>query len=388
LIVQAFQSSAGRGFLASLKTRLTVRTLLAVALTLLALLHADDAAAQCGGGGPRIGPPPGPCPTVNIAGTGNAHQSGHAATLDVGTHFLQRLTALSSFRTAASAANNPQGGGAEGDTDRYRTWLEGYLTRATFDAQNTFPGDRRKTVGGVAGFGVTVVPDFNVGVSVDQSQTRIGIASGDQSGRIDLTQIGALASLDRGPWNLSTTLVHGFGDVHSSRVDGGLSTADYGARLWGAMAELSYYWTLPGNARVVPKLTADWLHTRTDAFVESGGASPVSGSAVTTTRVRMMAGAELGKSWLVDRRILDASVYARLVDNLVQDVSSLSIALADGTGSSLAVTGIRESRLGADAGAALSARVTDMMRLYLVYDGRYRSNFISHGGIVGAEFRF
>jgi uncharacterized protein with beta-barrel porin domain len=138
----------------------------------------------------------------------------------------------------------------------------------------------------------------------------------------------------------------------------------------------------------VPKLTAEWMHTRTDAFVETGGAAPVSGTAVTATRVRMMIGAELGKSWLVDRRILDASVYARFVDNLVQDVSSLSIALADGTSPSLAIAGIRESHVGADAGAALSAKVTDMMRLYLVYDGRYRSNFTSHGGTIGAEFRF
>jgi hypothetical protein len=51
-------------------------------------------------------------------------------------------------------------------------------------------------------------------------------------------------------------------------------------------------------------------------------------------------------------------------------------------------SGIRESNLGADAGAALSAKVTDAMRLYIVYDGRYRSNLTSHSGAVGAEFRW
>ena len=52
------------------------------------------------------------------------------------------------------------------------------------------------------------------------------------------------------------------------------------------------------------------------------------------------------------------------------------------------VAGVRESQLGADAGAALSAKVTDLVRLYAVYDGRFRSNFTSHSGTVGAEFRF
>jgi hypothetical protein len=36
----------------------------------------------------------------------------------------------------------------------------------------------------------------------------------------------------------------------------------------------------------------------------------------------------------------------------------------------------------------LSAKVTDVMRLYAVYDGRFRSNFTSHSGTLGAEFRF
>jgi hypothetical protein len=29
-----------------------------------------------------------------------------------------------------------------------------------------------------------------------------------------------------------------------------------------------------------------------------------------------------------------------------------------------------------------------MMRLYIVYDGRYRSNLVSHSGTIGAEVRF
>jgi uncharacterized protein with beta-barrel porin domain len=318
----------------------------------------------------------------------NAALSGQAALLDVGSRFAQRLGALSSFRTAASAANNPQGGGAEPDAERYRTWFEGYGLRSTTDAQGTFTGDHRKTYGGVAGVGATIAPGLNVGLSVDHSQTRVGVTGAAQNGRIDLTQVGALASFERGPWNLSATLVHGLGDVRTSRFEGSLSTAAYQARLWAVMTELSYYVALPNNSRFVPKLAFDWLRSRTDAFAETGGVAPIAGSAVTASRVRLLIGGELGHSWLVDRRIMDFSVYGRLVDNLSQDFGAMTVTFADGPSLPLFVSGVRESQLGADAGATLSAKVTDAMRIYAVYDGRFRSNLTSHSGTIGAEFRF
>ena len=52
------------------------------------------------------------------------------------------------------------------------------------------------------------------------------------------------------------------------------------------------------------------------------------------------------------------------------------------------VTGVRESTLGADAGATFSVKVSQVARLYAVYDGRFRSNLTSHAGTVGAEFRW
>jgi uncharacterized protein with beta-barrel porin domain len=353
----------------------------------VASFNADAVAADCGG----IGRGPfTPCPTPTAdAASANSHLSSGAGVIELGTQYLQLLSSFSSFKTAASSANNPQGGGAEPDAQRFRTWFEGYGLRSVTSAQGTFTGDSRKTYGGVAGIGMTVAPGVNVGLSVDQGQTLINVAQALQTGRIDLTQVGALATFEHGPWNLGVTAVRGFGDVHSNRVDvGGASLAAYHAQLWAAMTELSYYWALPDNSRFVPKLTFDWMQSRTDAFTETGGATPVSGSAVTATRARMLIGGEIGHSWLLDRRVMDVSVYGRFVDNMSQRIGSLQVALAGGASVPVLVAGVRESDYGADAGTTLSAKVTDAMRLYLVYDGRYRSNFVSHSGTVGAEFHF
>jgi uncharacterized protein with beta-barrel porin domain len=361
--------------------------LLAVAALLLALAFADDALARCTGGF-FIGPGPAP-KCLSPAITGDVHQSGQSALFDAGSLFLQHLGALSSFTTAASTGNNPQGGGADTTYDRYRVWLEGYGLGSRTAAQGSFTGDHRRTYGGVAGAGVTVAPGVTLGLSVDQNQTNIDVANNPQRGRIDLTQVGAIASFENGPWNLGTTLIHGFGTVHSSRFDtGGTSTASYFARLWGAMAELSYYQPLPDNSRFVPKLTFDWVQSRADSFVETGGANPIAGSGVTASRVRMLVGGEIGHSWLANRTIMDLALYGRLVDNLSQRVGTLLVSDLTGIATSTLVAGIRESTLGADAGVTLSAKVSQLVRLYVVYDGRFRSNYTAHSGTVGAEFRW
>ena len=171
-----------------------------------------EAAAQCTGGGGRGGfRGVQPCPDTEAASS--SYLSGQAALVDLGGNFLQRLAALSSFKSGASAANNPQGGGADEPSQRYRTWFETYGLQSRTDAQNTFAGDRRKTFAGVAGLGVTIVPGVTAGLSIDQSRTKVDITGVAQSARIDLTQIAGIAAFENGPWNLGTTVVYGFGST-------------------------------------------------------------------------------------------------------------------------------------------------------------------------------
>jgi uncharacterized protein with beta-barrel porin domain len=349
-----------------------------VAAVILSNAINQQAAAQRGG-------PPACNPCASLA-NGSAFLSAQGSLFEAATHFETRLGAQTSYRDGTSAGNNPQGGGAESPTDRYRTWFEGYGSSTTTDAQGLFLGDHRKVYGGVAGAAVTVTPGVTFGASVDQNRTDIEVPGA--TGRINLTQLGLIGNFEHGPWNLAVTGIYGFGNVHSSRFDtGGTSTSSYLAHLWDAMAELSYYVALPDNSRFVPKLTADYLHTRTDGFTESGGNDPISGSSVSASRIRLLIGGELGHSWLIGRQIFDFSVYARLVENLAQNIGDLAVSDPNAAGLQF-VTGVRESSMGADAGATLSVRISQLARLYAAYDGRFRGNLTSHTGTVGAEFHF
>jgi outer membrane autotransporter protein len=52
------------------------------------------------------------------------------------------------------------------------------------------------------------------------------------------------------------------------------------------------------------------------------------------------------------------------------------------------VPGIGESRYGADAGASASLSLTNTARLYVNYDTKLRSEFRSHQGTVGFEYKW
>jgi uncharacterized protein with beta-barrel porin domain len=333
---------------------------------------------------PTPTPTPTPSPTPIVV---NSMVSSGAAVANLGSSFLERLGNQSSNGFNRMQRTNPGGGGASESTEapRYRTWFEGYGISATNGPLVDFVGDKRKTLGGVAGIGARVAPGINIGFSVDQSRSDIDIPLALQSATIDLTQLGFTASVDSGPWTWASAAVHGFGNINSRRDTGlGFATAGYNARLDGVLSEISYYWSQDQN-RLVPKAAFEYVRARTGALQEIGGLDPVVATGATVQRVRVMVGAEVGHYWIFDRKILDLSAYGKFVDNLVQNFSDITVSLGS---QSVTLQGIGESRYGADAGASASLILTNTARLYLNYDAKYRAAMQSHQGTVGVELKW
>ncbi len=209
-----------------------------------------------------------------------------------------------------------------------------------------------------------------------------------QQATVDLTQLGVNASVDSGPWTFSLAFIHGFGDIHSSRADGGGAiTADYGTKIWGAISEVSYYWS-SGNWRIVPKIGIDWTRSRNDSFRESGGALPVNATAQAIARVRAFAGAETGYTWFSGQTLYDVSAYGRAVEIVAQNVEPVTVAAINGTAAPRQIPGVFDARFEFDAGASASVRLSNLTRFYAVYDGRFRDGYHAHGATLGVEFRW
>ncbi len=308
-------------------------------------------------------------------------------TLNLGSSFLERLGNQATNGFYQSLRNNPGGGGASeaAQGPRYRAWGELYGLTTRTDDQGGFFGDRRRTGGGVIGFGAQVVPHLNVGFSVDHSHTQIDVPLALQTATLDLTQFGFSAAVDKGPWTWAIALVHGFGNIGSSRDTGlGLANASYGARIDGALTELDYYWTM-GQSRIVPKAGLEWVRSTTGALQEVGGLNPVTANAAAYERTRGLIGAEVGHYWIFATRILDLSAYGKFVDNFSQDFSAVTVSLGP---QSITVQGIGESRTGADAGASASLFIGNTARVYFNYDAKLRANLQSHQGTLGLEVKW
>ncbi|SDS34020.1 Autotransporter beta-domain-containing protein [Bradyrhizobium canariense] len=361
-------------------------SIIAVAFALALAVASTPAQAQRAG--PPLPPPPTPTASPIPSQTSiNADQSAGAAIANLGSNFLERLGNQATNGFGRTLRNNPGGGGASGATDAplFRTWAEAYGISTTTGAQGDFVGDHRQTYGGVAGVGATVMPGVNVGFSVDQSRTAIDVPLALQSASLDLTQLGFNASVDKGPWTWAVALVHGFGKIDSSRDTGdGFASAGYTGQIDGALTELSYYWTLD-QSRIVPKAAFEYVRAATGSFQETGGLDPVMASAATVERSRILVGAEIGRYWIINQKILDLSAYGKFVDNVSQNFSSIVVSLGP---ESITLQGIGESQYGADAGAAASLSLTDNWRVYANYDGKSRAAMQSHQGTLGVEYKW
>jgi uncharacterized protein with beta-barrel porin domain len=362
-----------------------IATAIAMAFTFVVMVSAATPGfAQS----PTPTPTPTPLPSpVPMPTSTNYDQSAGNSALDLGSNFLERLGNQASGGVNPAFRTNPGGGGASAATEdpRYRTWFEGYGISVRTDAQGDFVGDKRKTVGGVAGFGARLAPGVNIGFSVDQSHTDVDVPLALQSATLDLTQLGFNGSVDKGPWTWAFAVVHGFGKVRSSRdTDLGFATAGYRAAIDGALTEISYYWT-QDQMRIVPKGALEYVRATSAAFQEAGGLDPLNVGSTALSRARVMIGAEIGRSFIFDQKILDLSAYGKFVDNFYQNLGSVQVSL--GT-QSIIVPGIGESRYGMDAGASASLSLTNTARLYVNYDGKFRNELTSHQGTLGFEYRW
>jgi uncharacterized protein with beta-barrel porin domain len=348
-----------------------------VALAFCASLLTHQAQAQIGAFAPP--PPPPSIPASDL--------SSGATIANLGSNFLERLGDQATGGFGRASRSNPGGGGASESTDgqRFRSWGELYGISSKTGPQGDFVGDQRQTSGGVAGIGATIAPGVNVGFSIDQSRTGIDVPLAMQSATLDLTQLGFNASIDKGPWTWAVALVHGFGRINSSRDTLlGNASAGYNGKIDGALTELSYYWTLD-QSRIVPKAALEYARASTASFQEMGGLDPVSASGATLERSRLLLGAEVGHYWIVDQKILDLSAYGKFVDNFEQNISSITVSLGP---ESILVQGIGESRYGADAGASLSLSLSNAVRVYVNYDGKFRAALQSHQGTAGIELKW
>jgi hypothetical protein len=131
------------------------------------------------------------------------------------------------------------------------------------------------------------------------------------------------------------------------------------------------------------------MRTHTGGYSESGESlDTASVPDAVSTRTRALAGAEIGHSLMVNQTLIDLSGYGRFVDIVSQSNPTLLVTSATGFGSPTLIQGPLQGQYGADAGATLTIRLTELSRVYLGFESHVRGGYQAYGGTIGGEIKW
>jgi uncharacterized protein with beta-barrel porin domain len=121
---------------------------------------------------------------------------------------------------------------------------------------------------------------------------------------------------------------------------------------------LAYYWDID-QSRILPKAALEYVRASTGSFRELGSLDPLTATGASVERSRILLGAEIGHYW----------IFSFGAENITFRASA-------------------KAAMAADAGASASLSLSNTARLYINYDGKFRSAMQSHQGTVGAELKW
>lgn len=288
-----------------------------------------------------------------VVAVGNVHAEVQSGLFDLGGRLLGRLGQI-----------------ARGN----HGWADGYAFRVT-------QGATREARGFAGGVGLALGEGLTLGLGIERGRIDIDVPGGRESGRVNLTEIGAVLRLDSGRFSGSLALVKGFGNAATARTIIGNSRADYDPRLTGAGLALGYAietggWTLR------PEGGIDWVRVSADGFTESDRLGLVVGGAA-ARQVRATAG--LGV--LRDFGAFTLAARARYLAVLDGSQRRVTTAFALAPTRPLTMTAPGEPD-GALLGARIAVPLGERATISLGYDGRFGGEYTAHSGNLGLAVTF
>ncbi|UVO54729.1 S-layer family protein [Sphingomonas sp. SUN039] len=242
-------------------------------------------------------------------------------------------------------------------------------------------GARRAALGIAGGVGIGVAPGLTLALGIDRGRIDMDVAGALETGRVELTEIGAALRFDSGPFAASLALVQGFGNANTRRTIIGSSSARYDVRVTGVALDLGYAiesggWTLRPEAGI------DWVRLSTSAFTETDTLGLVVGG-TSTRQVRATAGLSVGR----DFGSFSLSARARYLAVLEGSARNVPVAFALAPTRSLTMSAPGEPN-GVLLGARVGVPVGKRASLGFGYDGRLGGGYTSHTATASVRVAF
>ena len=279
--------------------------------------------------------------------------------------------------------NNANQGVSSGDMlDDAAVWVQGLYNKSKLNNTSKAYGYDADTYGAAFGLEKYVTKATKLGAGYAYNSTDIDGHNRDTD--VHTNTLFAYGEYKPNNWFVNGIMSYGWSDYKEKKHSVVDVKSKYDVDTFGLQAMTGYDINLPQAFTLTPEAGVRYAHVDQDSYTDDAGQSVKSHKGNIWTGV---AGAKLSKSFAADNgMIFKPELRLAATYDLKNDKGNTLVTLANGT--SYSVQGTALKRFGVEVGAGVTADLSDNVELSMGYEGRFRSHYQDHTGLINAKYKF
>ena len=294
----------------------------------------------------------------------------------------QAYDAVSSQLSGGTVAATSEGkASGDGAFSKAAAWVRTLFNKTEIDDTSKAKGFDAETTGIALGFHKEVADNVKAGIAYAYGDTDIDGSSRD-------TDVESHTFMLYGEYKPSNWYVNGIASYGMSDYDEkkhtsvGTIDGSYDVETYGLQAMTGYEMNV-GGYNLTPEAGLRYAHIKQDSYRDSAGQRI---SADDQDILTGIAGVKANKDFALDNgTILRPEVRLAMTYDLMDGDNT---AIVNVGGSSYRINGEELDRFGIEAGAGVTAELNDNWDVTAGYQGRFRSDYTDHTGLLSAKYKF
>ncbi len=279
--------------------------------------------------------------------------------------------------------NNANQGISSGDMlDDAAVWVQGLYNKSKLNNTSKAYGYDADTYGTAFGLEKYVTKATKLGAGYAYNSTDIDGHNRDTD--VHTSTLFAYGEYKPNNWFVNGIASYGWSDYSETKHSTVDVKSKYDVNTFGLQAMTGYDFNLPQAFTLTPEAGVRYARVEQDGYVDDAGQSVKSRNSNIWTGV---AGAKLSKDFAADNgMIFKPELRLAATYDLKNDKGNTLVTLANGTSYSVQNTSLK--RFGVEVGAGVTADLSDNVELSMGYEGRFRSHYQDHTGLINAKYKF
>ena len=261
-------------------------------------------------------------------------------------------------------------------------WTQAVGAWADFGGDGNAAGVDRRLGGGLVGADTRVGEDAWLGLAAGFSHSKISASDRASSADVDSAHVALYGGTRFGAWNVRAGAAYAYHQIETDRTIAfpgffERATADYDGGTGQIFGEIGYGFAL-GHVAVEPFAGLAWVHTRTDAFTETGGTAALNGAGTSEQTGYATLGARFAAAFALDNGMTFVPRFAAAWQHAFDDVSPTASLAFLGAGLPFTIAGTPIASNSALVEAGFDLRIAPDVALGIAYAGQFASSTDDH----------